>query len=65
MSTENYTLKITNLGDYSEKIITITQEQKDFLDFLSSGLYLDTDCFSFETKSDTEIASIILKAMFK
>lgn len=67
MNAKTYSLNMTDLGDYSEKVIPITQEQKDFLDFLSNGFYLNTERFSFEIKDNTttDIAAAILKAMFK
>lgn len=67
MNTKFYSLNITDLSDYSEKVIPITQEQKDILVFLNDGFYLNTECFSFEIKDNTttDIAAAILKEMFK
>ena len=63
MNTKLYSLNITDLEHCSKKVIPITQEQKDFLDFLSSQLYLDTDCFSFKTKDITDTITTALKAI--
>ena len=71
MNTKLYSLNITDLSDYSEKVIPITQEQKNILVFLNDGFYLNTECFSFEIKDNTnindttDIAAAMLKAMFK
>lgn len=65
MNTKFYSLNITDLSDYSEKVIPITQEQKDILVFLNDGFYLNTECFSFEIKDVTDTTTTILKAIFK
>lgn len=71
MNTKLYSLNITDLNDYSEKVISITQEQKDILNFLSDGSYLNTEDYSFEIKDNTNIndntniAAAMLRAMFK
>lgn len=71
MNAKLYSLSITDLYDYSEKVISITQEQKDILVFLSDGFYLNTEGYSFEIKDNTnindttDIATAMLKAMFK
>ena len=71
MNAKLYSLSITDLYDYSEKVISITQEQKDILVFLSDGFYLNTEGYSFEIKDNTnindttDIAAAMLKAMFK
>lgn len=71
MNTKLYSLNITDLNDYSEKVISITQEQKDILNFLSDGSYLNTEDYSFEIKDNTNIndnaniAATMLRAMFK
>lgn len=65
MNIKFYSLNITDLSDYSEKVIPITQEQKDFLDFLITEGYIGTDFFLFETKDITDTTTTILKAIFK
>lgn len=65
MNIKLYSLNITDLSDYSEKVIPITQEQKDFLDFLITEDYIGTDFFLFETKDITDTTATILKAIFK
>lgn len=55
MNAKLYSLNITDLYDYSEKVIPITQEQKDILVFLSDGFYLNTEGYSFEIKDNTNI----------
>ena len=65
MNTKFYSLNITDLTDYSEKVIPITQEQKDFLDFLIDEAYLDTDFFFFKTKDITNTTTTIIKALFE
>lgn len=55
MNTKLYSLNITDCYDYSEKVIPITQEQKDILVFLSDGFYLNTEGYSFEIKDNTNI----------
>lgn len=71
MNAKLYSLSITDLYDYSEKVIPITQEQKDILVFLSDGFYLNTEGYSFEIKDNTnindttDIAAAMLKTMFK
>lgn len=47
MNTKLYSLNITDLSDYSEKVIPITQEQKNILVFLNDGFYLNTEMFFF------------------
>lgn len=71
MNAKLYSLNIIDLYDYSEKVIPITQEQKDILNFLSDGFYLNTEGYSFEIKDNTNIndnaniAAAKLRAMFK